>query len=542
MKIFTAALMHETLSPETYETTKQDFEDAYLVYHGQHTSRDNSWIAPVYLWQQLAAQHNCELIEGLCALTNPSGTVAKAAFEEFQQQILEDLTAALPVDGILLNLHGAMVANGYDDCEGELLKNIRAIAGNDVPIGVLMDLHAHHTAQKEQFADAILYYHEYPHIDLKERAFELFHLLFKTMQRQTKPAVSSFYTQMLSHILTTREPMRSIVDTMQKLIDPAKGIELVSIAHGFPWSDVPHTGVTPVVVYNAAISGAKPYAQRISEAIGLILYALRDETKPQTVTLTKALAIKSSRPLVLADYADNPGGGALGCSTFIMKELLSRQIPRAAISAIRDEKAIALIFGKSYEDELTIELGGDPQQAHFYGNPLRVKVKIMALLENFQDEFAGGSGIKGRAARLQVLEYFDGQQWLPQEDVDIVIKTSKDQTFSPKSFTAFGIDPQQKQILVVKSMYHYRAAFRNITAEENLLTLSMEGRLTPDFSKIPYQKLPAASLWPIMPTLPKLEALLAKRRAEPESLFNKLWESINKPELSDKALSSAAFI
>lgn len=541
MKIFTASLLHETLHPEIYPTTKEHFARSYLIYQGQHGNKSNVWISPAYQWRTLAEQHNYQFIESIAAVANPSGTVAKATFEEFQQHILQDLQHSLPIDIVLLNLHGAMVADGYEDCEAELLKNIRTVVGDNTPIGVLMDLHAHHTAKKEYYANAINYYHEYPHTDIKARATELFEVLVKAANNSTKLAMCSFPTRMLNHILTIRQPMRTIIDFMQRLIDPKQGIELVSIAHGFPWSDVSETGVTPLVVYNANIPSAKQYAQNITETLGLMLYAARNQIKPQTVSLQEIIQrIKNftgKQPLVAADYPDNPGGGALGRSVFALEALLKQQIGHFAVSSLWDEAAVKTVFQHELGDELTLAIGGSDKQPQYYGKPLQLKLKIMQREASFQDEFAGGYATKGDTARLQVLAYFDGQRWLDQANVDIIINSVRDQTFSPKCFTAFGIDLAAKKLLLVKSMFHYRAAFKAITTEENIFTLAIPGRLTPNFSTIPYQKLSLADRWPFVDKCPEYEQRIAQLLTEPSSLFNQFVTYLIKQVGEDLALS-----
>lgn len=532
MKIFCASLLHETLSPNIKETTKADFAKYYLKYNGEHGNDKDYWLTPAYLWRELCQQQDFEFAESLSALAAPSGTVNKKAFEEFCQTILDDLSrhhqSNTPIKIILLNLHGAMVADGYDDCEGHLLTKIREIVGQKVAIGVLMDLHAHHTPAKQIKADAIIYYHEYPHTDLYDRAKELFETMTKTAQQNCLPKMVSAPTHSLNHMLTLRQPMRCIIDFMKQHINPDNGIELASIAHGFPWADVPHSGVIPVVVYNDSIKNADKKAKELADVLAVILYALRTETKPQTVSLDEALQkmafnkqLNTKKPIVLGDYADNPGGGALGRSTFAIQELLALQIPHIALSSINDETVVDMVFAAGENKEIEIDLGGslDPHQQIYDGNPLHLKVKVIKLINQFHDEFAGGSTHKGKTARLQILSYFDGQSWLAQNDCDVIINSLRDQTFSPKCFTAFNIDVTQKQLLIVKSMYHYQAGFLTITDPQNILTLEINGRLSPDLRKINYQKLSTKNLWPFVSQNSEMEQKLIKLLAERNSLL-----------------------
>ncbi len=527
MKIFCASLLHETLSPSLTETTKADFEKYYLKYNGEHGDEKHYWLTPNYLWRELSQQQSIEFVESLSTLTAPSGTVNKKTFEEFCHIILADLkkhhTATSPLQIIVLNLHGAMVADGYDDCEGYLLEKIRETVGEKVAIGVLLDLHGHHTPAKQQNADAVIYYHEYPHTDLYDRAKELFDTMIKTAHHHCRPKMVSAATHTLNHMLTLRQPMRCIVDFMKQQINTENGIELASIAHGFPWADVPCSGVIPVIVYNEKINNADKKAKELADVLSVVLYALRNETKPQTVSLTQALQkielnnrINSNKPIVLADYADNPGGGALGRSTFALAELLVKQIPHFALSSINDEAAVQSAFIAGENKEIEINLGGnsDPQQQIFDGKPLRLKARVIKLIHNFQEDFAGGPTHKGDTARLQILSFFDGKSWLAQTDCDVIINSLRDQTFTPKCFTAFDLDVTKKHLLVVKSMYHYQAGFLTITDSQNILTLEIQGRLSPDFRQINYQKLNTINLWPMVSHNTEMDMKLEKLMEE----------------------------
>ena len=523
MKIFAASLMHETLASELTETTKADFEDVYLTYDGNHPSLQDYWVTPVYRWRELSLQNGHQFVESISALAHPSGPVATKTFEEFTDRIVADLKkhhqSDSPVDLILLNLHGAMVAVGYDDCEGFLLASLREIVGKKALIGVVMDLHAHHTPEKANNSDVIIYYHEYPHTDVKESAEELFEIMQRAGRKEIQPAIYTFNTHMLNHILTIREPMQSIVRFMEQQIDSKEGIETISIAHGFPWADVPCSGVMPVIVFNKLIPTAEKRAQEIGKQLGLMLYKNRDAIKPQTHTIEQALALikpytnrlqscpANQQPFILADYADNPGGGALCLSIFILEHLLKNQIPYIGLSSLCDHAAVDLAFQNGIKAEFILDLGGshDPQQQPYYGHPLKVKARVIALEHNFQDEFAGGNSSIGDAARLQILEYFDGKNWLQQIDCDVIVNKQRAQTFSPKCFTGFGIDVKKKILLVVKSMFHYQAAFKKITAQERLLTIAAKGRLTPNLKELNYKKLAAQKMWPIAPQLSEFE-------------------------------------
>jgi microcystin degradation protein MlrC len=137
---------------------------------GQHPDRPTHTTAPLYVARQRAKRDGFTLIEGSCFWADPSVICAMVDYEEMRDEILGQLKAALPLDGVLLGLHGAMVAHGYDDCEGDILEHVRALVGSQVPIGVELDPHCHLTEKRVRLANAIILYKEYPHIDFVERA------------------------------------------------------------------------------------------------------------------------------------------------------------------------------------------------------------------------------------------------------------------------------------------------------------------------------------------------------------------------------------
>ena len=160
---------------------------------------------------------------------------------------MTDLRAALPVDIVLLSLHGAMVAAGYDDCEMDIIDRVRQIVGPSVPIGVELDLHSDLTDQMMEQADAIVLYKEYPHTDIAERAVELFELVVRTKADLIRPAMTAFDGKMIGFYLTSFQPMRGYVDKMIAR-EGKDGVLSLSLFHTFPWGDVPTLAVKMLAI------------------------------------------------------------------------------------------------------------------------------------------------------------------------------------------------------------------------------------------------------------------------------------------------------
>ena len=173
-RLFTAALGTETHTYAPLPTDHAAFVSHYLARGGAHDSEPHDFAAPLVRWRARADALGWQVSESLCTFATPAGVTVKRVYEAFRDEILRDLEAAMPVDAVLLNLHGAMVADGYDDCEGDLVTTIRARVGADVPIGVELDLHCHVSRAFMDASTAVIAYKEYPHIDFNERAEELF--------------------------------------------------------------------------------------------------------------------------------------------------------------------------------------------------------------------------------------------------------------------------------------------------------------------------------------------------------------------------------
>ncbi|MGI9153702.1 MAG: M81 family metallopeptidase, partial [Rubrivivax sp.] len=190
---------------------------------------------------RLAARDRHEVSFGLLAAAQPGGTTVQAAYDTLRDELLQRLQAALPVNAVLLVLHGAMVADGCADCEGDLIERVRALVGPGVPIGVELDLHCHFTERMHRHADIVIAYKQYPHTDLVERFEELWTLTLATAQGRVRPVTAVHDCRMVGFWHTTREPMKSFVARMQAL-EVQPGVLSVSFGHGFPWGDGPEAG------------------------------------------------------------------------------------------------------------------------------------------------------------------------------------------------------------------------------------------------------------------------------------------------------------
>ena len=482
MKLFLACLGTETNTFSPFPTGYRTFEETCLVRGGNHGQTPFLFAVPLILWRRMASKRGWSVVESLCAFAQPSGLTLRSVYESFREEILADLKRAMPVNMVLLNLHGAMVAQGYDDCEGDLLARIRSLVGPQVPVGVELDLHCHLTRQMVEKADAIVSFKEYPHTDSAERAQELFQIMAGIAAGTVRSHMALYDCNMVGIYHTTSEPMKSFLTEVKRL-EQQEEILSISIAHGFPWGDVHDMGTRVLVVTNNRSDKGAHWA----EILGRQLFQMRHQLSPDYRTIDEALRQSweyDDGPVVLADVADNPGGGATGDSTFILKALVDRQINNAALACIWDPTAVAVASEAGEGSSFDLRLGG--KMGPRSGSPLDLRVRVTKVVPNAVQTFGSGAN--------QSVSPLGNAVALHSNGIDIVVNSTRTQTLGTDAFSNLGIDPTSKRILVVKSMQHFHAAFAPFASK--ILHVDTPGSLVSDFTQIPYRKADHRK-WPI---------------------------------------------
>ena len=486
MKLFLACLGTETNTFSPFPTGYRTFEETCLVRGGNHGPDPFLFAVPLVLWRRLALRNGWSVVESLCAFAQPSGVTLRPVYETFREEILADLRRAMPVDMVLLSLHGAMVAEGYDDCEGDLLARIRALVGPKVPVGVELDLHCHLTSRMVEEATAIVSFKEYPHTDAADRAEELFHILSATASGAIQPHMALYDCGMMGIYHTTSEPMKSYLDGVKRL-ERQNGILSISVAHGFLWGDVADMGTRILVVSD----GEPREGNRLAESLGRRFYQLRHRLRPDYRNIDNALgeALRQDRgPVVLADVADNPGGGASGDSTFVLEALIDHRIEDAAVACIWDPTVAAVATEAGEGARFDVRLGG--KMGPSSGRPLDLSVTVAKVVRNACQTFGSGAGRSVSPLGDAVVLRTGG--------IDIVVNSIRTQTLGADAFTNMGIDPRTRRILVVKSMQHFHAAFAPLARQ--VLYVDSPGALVSDVTQLSFRKADREK-WPIRETV-----------------------------------------
>lgn len=476
MKTFIACLGTETNSFSPMPTGMTTFAEN-MLFHGdatQHTA--STFSLPMHVWRKRTEERQGQVVESLAAFAQPGGTTVRAIYEKFRDEILADLKQALPVDIVLLSLHGAMTAEGYEDCEGDLLEHVRRIVGPEVIVGAELDLHCSLTEKMVGNADALVIFKEYPHVDVGERAEELFEICRRAHEGEVRPVMAVHDCRMIHMWRTPVEPMRGFVREMQ---DAEKdGVLSVSFAHGFPWQDVPGTSAKMLVIGDGDAGLAESTARRFGERI----WALREQTVQPMLTVDEALdAVEEGPgPVVLADVADNAGGGAPADSTFILRAALDRGVRGLLSGYYWDPLAVRFCEEAGEGATLDLRVGGKCGAAS--GQPVDLRVTVRRIMHDAAQSF-GSATMPMRTA-----------VWLSSDaGIDLVLTSKRAQVFHPNGFEQLGIQPASYRGIVVKSIQHFYAGFAPLAAR--VAYVAAEGAIPPDFGAIPYTRF-AQPYWP----------------------------------------------
>ncbi|WP_426954624.1 M81 family metallopeptidase [Muricoccus radiodurans] len=470
MRLFAASLATETNTFAPLPTDRTAFETSFYAPPGRHPPTPTLCSAPVVAAREAAEAEGHTLIEGTATWAEPAGMVGRATYEALRDEILDQLRAALPVDVALFGLHGAMVADGYDDPEGDLLARAREIAGPRCVIGAELDLHAHLTDLMVRSADVIVAFKEFPHTDFLARARDLTALCLRTARGEVRPRPAIWDLRHIGGYMTSREPGRSFTDRLFAL-EGRDGILSVSVIHGFQAADVADVG-TKVLVY---ADGDPAPAGALAERLGReILSWGRSGNPPHpkpAEAVAQALAMPPG-PVILADRWDNPGGGVAGDSTFLIEELLRHPDVPSAAGALWDPQAVAFCRAAGAGAVLPLRFGGKATAGS--GRPVDATVRVRAVTDDLLIPFEQSLVSLGPAACVTI------------GTLDVVLATGRAQTFSPVVFTALGLDLAEKRIVVVKSSNHFHAAFAPIAA--GVIYVDCGGPYPPDPARIPYTK------------------------------------------------------
>jgi len=419
-----------------------------------------------------------ELLPTVWCSASPSAHVEQATYERIAGELLERIGALGKIDGIYLDLHGAMVTEQYEDGEGELLARLRKLVGPTLPIVVSLDLHANITKRMVEHASALVVCRTYPHVDLAESgeasAVALDHLikqgpLFKGMRRTD-------FLVPLTWQCTLIEPARSLYDAVAR----SEGGEIVSasFAFGFPPADIAECGPS-VVTYATTQRGADEAADRLIDLVNKqeAAFAGKIWQPGEAVAYARAKGNSATKPIVLADTQDNPGAGGASDTVGLLRALVEGGAEDAVFANLCDPKSAEAAHRAGVGAEISLGIGGWAGGA---GNtPYHNSFEVEALGSG--EFMATGPFYRGNKMQLGPMAV------LKKNGVRVVLTSRKQQAADQAMLRHVGIEPTRQKILALKSSVHFRADFQPVA--EEILIVAAPGANPVDNRDLPYKHL-----------------------------------------------------
>lgn len=478
-RVLIAGFKHETNSFSVLKTDRAAFEARAWVagpaiaeaYRGTNTELAG--------FIDATDRHGWTPVYTVAGDATPSGPVTRAMFETVVEAITRAADAAGGVDAMLLSLHGAMVCEHTEDGEGALLEALRARYGREMPIGVTLDLHANVTDRMAALADIMVSYRTYPHVDMYDIATECADLVAQALDGTIRPRVAVARRAMIEGFdlgrTTAPGPMREALDRAGAMMHEP-GVLSVSVNAGFPLADIHDTGPSVVVVGDGADARYRAMAETLMD----LGWQTRHLATAGTISYGEAMAVARSEgrpgaPVVIADFADNPGGGGYGDSTGLLRAMLEADLQGGAFGMLCDPQAAAACHEAGAGATVSLSLGGrtDPR----FGAPVEVTGTVAALSDGrFRFEGPMQAGVAADCGASTLLRV---------NGLAIVIGSRRYQAYDRGFFTHLGLTPEDCAVVAVKSAQHFRAAFG---ARASAIVLADEGHglTSHDLRRLPY--------------------------------------------------------
>ena len=412
---------------------------------------------------------------------SPSARVTREAFERILGELLSRLKAALPVDGVYLDLHGAMVSEAFDDGEGEILRRVREAIGTRVPLVASLDLHGNVTRAMVAHADALVGYRTYPHVDMADagaRAARVLDAILKTGERPAKAYATLDFLTGLSSQCTFIEPCKGLYALLEKL-ERSSGAVLTFMP-GFPMADFDECGMT-VLGYGADKAATESAVAQLRGAVAEAEpdFALELFLPDDAVARARSRG-EPGKPVIIADTQDNPGAGGNGDTTGMLGALVRQRATEATLGLLIDPAAANRAHEAGQGATLEFSLGGRsriPGDAPFDGEFSVEKLgdgKFTCtgpMFKGFRMTLGNMALLRSKAA----------------PGVRVVLASRKCQAADKEMFRHVGVEPVRERLLVLKSSVHFRADFEPIAKE--VLVAKAPGPALADPAEFPWKRL-----------------------------------------------------
>jgi microcystin degradation protein MlrC len=407
--------------------------------------------------------------------------------QSLKARLLEPLRAALPVDGVLLSLHGGYSVQGLDDGDGDILKAVRQLVGPDCPIMAVHDPHCNVGPDMIENANALIIMDTYPHVDMAERAVEATALMVRTIRGEIRPTMAWCSLPMFwsaSKMISAEEPIRSAYECVFE-IERRPGVLVAGIGLGYQWADNPTAGASTIVVTD----GNRQSAQETADELGHWLWERRADWQRQPMAPPAALdegECIGRYPIILADQADNPGGGAPSDNTEILRLFIERDLQDAAVLYIRDRETVQTAKAAGVGARVDVEVGGKSHPLSAPPVPMQAEVLAVSDGRFIYDGpmWAGREGNHGDSVLLK------------QDGIYVAVISEMYQPMDLAFPRSLGLDCRTLRYICVKSTGHFRSGFGPIAG--SIFNVDALGVFTQDFARLPFERL-GRKIYPIDP-------------------------------------------
>ena len=427
---------------------------------------------------EVSKNERLEIIPALAASATPTGLTTKEVFEFARDRIVQTIKDTPGTAGILLALHGAMVSEAASDSEGALLKAIRDAAGRGIPIVATLDLHGNVTNTMVENADAFFPYETYPHIDGFERGYEAGVCLARMIRKEISPVMKLRQIPILANpIETASELYLELLKKVHRWEEDPKVIN-VAVMHGFAWSDIPDARMSVMAITD----GDSKLAEDIVDDMAKRIWERRDKFKKKVLSPEEAVKEAMGFPsglVIIADAADNPGGGGTGDSTFILRALIEAGARNVGLAFIRDPESVEQAINAGVSSKVKLSLGGKLGPKEITGGPVEITATVKTIADGqFFNKGPMGKGLLVNMGRTVVLD---------ADGIEIIVAERHMQALDAEIFRRVGIEPTEKKIIVLKSTIHFKASFGSMA--KKILDVDTPEYLSMNFESLNFKNI-----------------------------------------------------
>lgn len=449
-------LGHETNTFSTQLATLAKYEDGGLhrgaglsAHYATSETTFAGFLAPA------AVGETFELVPLLAGWINPCGAITARAFQVIVNEMTELLAASGPIDGVLLGLHGAAVAEGHPDADSAIAAQVRAVVGPDVPIGAVVDMHANLEPRLVDLVDVLLPYQTNPHVDARDRGLECRTRILELIDGAPRPGLALIQLPLVVSITrqdTREQPMRALLEYAIEL-ESGDGVLDVSLVEGFPYADVEQMGMSVLASHRDGAAAAAGVAAALAERVWVAREGLQGHGLSVSAAVEAIRGHRGAQPMLVLDIGDNVGAGGPGDSTALLAQFVAQEVD-GVVTVLLDPQAVARLESEPLGAQVSLAVGGrSPEQD---GGPVFVEASLVGRSSGTYEEPTMAHG---------GLRFFDVGPMVALRTsggITVVLTTKLVQPITPRQLEAVGLVPASFRAIVAKGVNGPRAGYAEV--------------------------------------------------------------------------------